>query len=709
MTDSYTVGCDIGGTFTDIAVINDQGTLWTAKADTTPGSLADGVVAAVTLVADQMQVDVETLLEQTERFVNGTTVVTNNLLELSGAKTGLLTTQGFGDTLRIARIPAGDERDQHDQRNVPDIVDRSAIREIPERIDYSGETVVELDETALRDATVDLVENEGVETIAVCFLWSVENGAHETRAREIIHDEYPDRYVTLSHEVYAGIKEYERMVTAVANSYTAPDVAEYFDQLETELSDMGLDPAAISVMQGSGGSTTVDQATAEPVRLLNSGPTGGVIASQALGDQLDEPNIIAADMGGTSFECSIIENGEYSMSERTEIRRQIPTALTTVDMNTIGAGGGSLVDIDKRGIPQVGPDSAGARPGPACYDRGGTDATLTDAALVLGLISPDSVESGSVVLDADAASAALERDVAGPMGMSVEAAAAAVYNIAVESMSNAIRGVTIEVGRDPSKFTMMAYGGALPMFAADACSRLGISRAVVPEMGPVFSAYGLMQTDDVRIRNRSVFWNPGDPVETVNEALAAMADEVRSDLRAAGFDEADISVEREAKFKFQGQLYDYPISLPDEPLTEADLEAIRDEFPETYEQEYGSGTAWNAPVVIRGARVTGRGRTASQHTTGEEAGSDEALTPTATRTVFLPNERRESTVPVYNGGAIHPGDTVSGAALVDTGHTTVFVPASHAVSADRRGTLSLTETDAQTDATATGTTPEQES
>ncbi len=691
---AYRIGCDIGGTFTDIVVMNSSGELWAAKADSTPGQLVDGVVQAIENVAGEIGTDPETLLEQTERFVNGTTVVTNAIIERSGARTGLLTTKGFEDTLRIARSPVGDERDQNKQRNVPDIVDREDIRAIPERTDYKGAEVVDLDETAVREAVQELVEEEGVETVAVCFLWSFKNADHEQRAREIIAEEYPEVYVTLSHEIYPKIREYERMVTSVLNSYAAPDVSSYLDELQAELVDRGLDESRIAVMQGAGGSTTPQQARDEPIQLIDSGPAGGVIGADMLGDQLGRTNVIAADMGGTSFDCSLIENGEYTLAERSEVLRQVLTGLTKVDITTIGAGGGSIASVDERGIPQVGPESAGADPGPVAFGRGGEYPTLTDIAVVLGLISPAAFQSGSIELDEAAAARAVRTHIAEPMDLSITEAAAATYDIAVATMSDAIRSITVEKGRNPDKFTLFGYGGALPIFAMDVCAPLGIEEVVIPRTAPVFSGYGLLQCDDVRTYSRSLFWSPGESVDPVNEAVQEMTDQARTDLAAAGYDETDIHIRREARFKFQGQLYDKPVALPDGEITAADLEDIRERFPDMYEAEYGAGTAWETPVVTQSLRVIGTGTTEQRR---RDPADHESHTPTAvgSRELFLPVTREQTSVDVFDPDTLTPGAALDGPAVVEGPNMTMFVPDGCDLAVDRYGHYRLHQRDTE--------------
>jgi N-methylhydantoinase A len=689
----YQVGCDIGGTFTDIAVLDDDGSLWTDKAGTTPDNLVNGVEQAVENVADQMDMTPSALLSDADRFINGTTIVTNNIIELKGAKTGLLTTKGFKDTLKIARSPRSESRDHHQQHNVPDIVEPDRIKEIPERSDFDGEAVVSLDETAVEEAVDDLVEEQGIDSIAVCYLWSFRNPEHERRTVEIIESKYPDLYVSASHEILPVIREYERMTTTTLNAYTGPDVSEYLDELESELADLGLDPSVISVMQSAGGSTTKAAAQMEPIRLIDSGPVGGVIGTQSVAEQLGYENVIAADMGGTSFECSVVEDGSFTISQRTEIREFL-TGLTKIDTNTIGAGGGSIARLDSRGVPKVGPESAGADPGPACYGQGGSDPTLTDAMLGLGFLNPDSFLGGRRQLNAPAAEDALREAVAEPLGYSVEEAAAAVYEVAINSMSNAVRGVTVEEGNDPTEFPIMAYGGALPMFVPDICASLGIEEAIVPRGAPVFSAYGLLQTDDVRTLSETLYWDPGEPVDQINDTLDRITAKVTERLEATGFDEDSISIDREGLFKFEGQLFDFPVTLPDGTIDEAYLDQLSEDFPEMYEEEYGPGTAWvDTPVVLRAVRVTGTGHT-EKYTMTERDSTDENPSRES-REVFLPMQHEYADVEVYDGTTLQPGQSIEGPSLIEENITTVFIPRKQSMSIDSYGnyTINIESTD----------------
>lgn len=689
---TYHIGCDIGGTFTDITVMNDEGRVWTDKADTTPRNLANGVEEAVKNVVGHIGLSMTELLDQTDRFVNGTTVVTNSIIELNGAETGLLTTKGTSDTLRIARSPRTSDRDHHNQQNVPDIVSRDAIKEIPERVDYSGDTVVPLDETAVENAVADLVENEGVEALAICFLWSFQNPTHENRAKELIEEQYPNLYVTVSHEIYPKIREYERMVTTMLNSYTAPEVSTYVDEIKERLTSKGLDKSALTIMQGSGGSTTLQGAKSEPIRLIDSGPVGGVIGGKALGERLGTDNIICADMGGTSFETSIIENGEYTVSERTDIR-EFTTGLNKIKTNTIGAGGGSIARLDNRGIPQVGPQSAGADPGPACYGEGGTVPTVTDAALVLGLMSPDAFLSGRRELDKKAAKRVIEETIADPLGYSAEEAAGAIYEITVNSMSNAVRNATVEQGRDPSAFTFVSYGGASPLYAVDICETLGIERIVIPQNASVFSAAGLLQADDVRNYSQSVFWEPGDDIDKINTALTAVEQKAKSTLRDSGFDDDEIEIERQGEFKFKGQLFTHPVALPDGEITSADIEHIQEEFPEIYEEEYGSGTAWiEMPVILRGVRVRCVGRH-EKPSPRPQTVEEMTVKPSTSREVYLPEQHEYADVDIYSESILGPGAIVDGPAVIEKDITTVFVPRSHEMTVDEYGNYRIARTD----------------
>ena len=699
---NFQIGCDIGGTFTDVVVLDELGQVYTDKSDTTPHDLGEGVIAAIGNAAAQLGVATDDLLSNTTRFVNGTTAVTNSIAELRGAKVGLIVTRGFRDTLRIARSARNAERDHHRQLNVPDVVARDCIVEVNERVDRKGDVVVALTEAEAHRAIDELVAR-GVESLAVCLLWSFQNPAHEELVRGVAEREHPELYTSVSSTLYPMIREYERMMTTVLNSFTGLRVAEYTASIESRLAERGL-RVPISFMQSFGGTLTADEARMRPIALVDSGPVGGVVGANDLGKRLGIENIITADMGGTSLDVSVISGNRYTVTQRVKLREFL-TGLSKVDVVTVGAGGGSIAWLDTRGIPQVGPRSAGADPGPACYGRGGDQPTVTDASVALGIMDPGAFLGGRRTLDADKSREAIQRVVGDPLGLSVDEAAGAIYRLVVANMSSGVRSATVERGRDPRDFTLFPFGGALPVFAADICREMGITKAVIAADSAVFSAAGLLGTDDVRNLTRSIFWSDGDPVEDVNDALEALEAQARESLREAGHGADRITVERQGDFKFEGQLFELTVPIPDGHVDQAHLHRILETFPELYEAEYGEGTAWvESPIHLMAVRVTATGRT--EKVQPQPAARESGDPVRGERDVYLPSEGRRQRLPIYDAHLLDEDSAVAGPAIIEHRLTTTVVPRGWQLSVDPLGNFVLEDTrdelrDAPAQATAT--------
>ncbi|RFU65014.1 hydantoinase/oxoprolinase family protein [Peribacillus glennii] len=674
MTDSYQIGIDMGGTFTDIVVINQKGEMWTDKADTTPKNLIEGLLTSLDNVSGQMGISRTSLLNQCDRFVHGTTIVTNSIAELKGAKVGLLVTKGFRDTLRIARSPRTDDRDHHKQVNVPDIVDRKCILEIEERIDKNGKEIVEMNSRQVEQAVKQLVEENNVEAIAVCLLWSFLNAEHEQQVKKIIESKYPSVYVTVSSELYPVMREYERMVTTTLNAFTGPKVVRYVDQVQSTLEEIGLKSSVVFI-QSFGGSLSADEVRLAPITLVDSGPVGGVLGSNHLGTTLGIKNMITGDMGGTSYDCSVIVDNKFSKTQRVYLREFL-TGLSKIDVTAIGSGGGSIAWLDSRGVPQVGPQSASSDPGPVCYGRGGDQPTVTDANVVLGFIDPMYFLGGRRKLEKEKAEEVYNEKLASKLDMSITDAAASVYQLVVASMSNAVRGVSVERGHDPSEFTFVAYGGALPIFAAEICREIGIRKAVIPSTSAVFSAQGLLAGDDVRNLVRSCFWKPGQEVDNVNKILEEMEEQIKASLYASGFKDGEYEIQRFGDFKFEGQIFELPVPIPSGRLTRKTLEEIANNFAPLYEAEYGPGTAWvHSPVNMFTVRVTGIGNVEKFQ---PKSYSDNPVkaedVQKSTRQVFLPMEHKWTDIPVYDDREITPGSKFVGPAIIERTQTTIFIP-----------------------------------
>jgi N-methylhydantoinase A len=686
VTRQFQIGCDIGGTFTDVAVVDSDGRVFADKADTTPGALSDGMLRALENAAGQVGLRLEELLGSTTRFVNGTTLVTNSIAELQGARAGLLTTKGHGDVLRIARSSRNHHRDHHLQRNLPQIVPRERVVEVEERIDRKGKVVVPLQGDEARRA-VEALCAQGVEAIAVCLLWSSANPAHEEQLASLIEAEHPELYVSVSSRLHPVMREYERTMTTVLNCFTGLGVARYTRAVESELGARGL-RVPISFMQGFGGTLSADEARARPITLVDSGPAGGVVGAARLAGRLGIDNVLAADMGGTSFDVTVLPAGEINVTQRVMLGEKFLTGLSKIDVHPVGAGGGSVGWVDVRGVPRVGPRSAGADPGPACYGQGGTEATVTDACVALGIIDPDVFLGGRRHLDAKLASEALAQ-FGDPLGLEVEQAASAIYRLVTAEMGNAIRAVTVERGRDPRQFVMAAFGGALGIFAADIARRTGIRQVVVPAQAAVFSAFGLLGTDDVRALARSAPWAGGD-ASHVDQILKDLEQEAVQSLRDAGFPDDRIEVTKQGDFMFAGQLWELTLPIPHEgSVTTADLEAVQAVFPQHYEAEYGAGTAWPVPVVMMTARVVARGVTDKLEPTGRRdggsGGGNADGARIGSRRIRRPFEDELVDADAYDALRLAPDVRIAGPAVVEHPFTTIQVPAGCALRVDERG------------------------
>jgi N-methylhydantoinase A len=682
------IGVDVGGTHTDVCV-SAGGVMTRGKALTTHDDYSVGVVEAIGVAAERLGHTAESLLADTEALVNGTTVVTNALTELRGAKVGVLITRGFKDTFRFAGGARRPVYDDQLQVNPPDIMPRSCIKEIDERMLGEGNALLPLDEDQVRQAVREL-RDEGVETLAVCFLWSFRNPDHERRARDIIHEEWPGAFVSLSSDVYPVMREHERFISCVFNSYCQPGAVRLLDTLERRLTDNGF-KGHLSFFAGAGGAITRELAERLPLLLLASGPAGGVTGAISLAREMGISDLLVGDMGGTSFDTALVLGLEPMLTAQVDIAG-MPTGVTVLDILSVGAGGGSLATVDDRGVPQVGPQSAGSMPGPVCYGRGGTQPTVTDAAVAAGLIDPDGYLDGRVTLDPDAAVAAIER-FGEAFDWPLEKSIDAIIQLTVTNMAGALRSVTIERGQDPRECTMFAYGGTLPMFAAAICERLEIDKVVVPANSSVFSAFGLLLAKFVRRYSRSVDISLVDP--TVPDVVAAIRDDMTAtaleEAAAGGIPEADCEFEWAADLRFMGQTFEIGVPLPDGPLTAATAQQMAEKFPGLYEDAYGKGTAWEgSPVVLLNLNLTVvADRPRPEIPTFEADGQGAESAERTRRRVLMPGGEWEDDVPVYDGALFQTGMAVDGPAVVDEHDTTLFIPPGWRCERDERTNYTL--------------------
>jgi N-methylhydantoinase A len=576
------IASDIGGTFTDLAYHDERtGELGLAKASTTPDDLACGVLDTL----DRARVDAA----GTEFFVHGSTVIINALTERKGARTGLITTRGFRDVLEIGRANRPDIYNFYFRKLEP-FVPRHLRLEVRERVSYKGEVLEPLDEEDVRQA-VRRLKKEGVEAIAICFLHSYANATHEQRALEIAREEAPDLAITASCDVTRQWREYERTNTAVLNAYVQPIAARYLGTLEQSLAHLGMRPETLHVMQSNGGIATFQQGKITPIRLVESGPVAGVIGAIAIGRLVGEENIISLDIGGTTAKSSLVQHGvvrtttEYQI-EWTPTSPGYPIMAPVVDIVEIGAGGGSIAWIDKAGALKVGPQSAGAVPGPACYGKGGTEPTVTDANLLAGRINPDYFLGGEIKVDVEAARRAVRR-VAEPFGLSDVEAALGVIRLANSNMDNLLRLVSVRRGFDPREFCLVAFGGGGSMHATALARRLHVKKVIVPVAPAVFSAWGMLMTDlRVDLVQTAIARTDRMTSGAMMEILMRLEREALDYFGHERIGPERVVTQRFADMRYLGQEHTVRVPLPGGELGGDSMREIEERFGSLHEQHY---------------------------------------------------------------------------------------------------------------------------
>jgi len=676
----YRVAMDIGGTFTDVVTYDEQKGIFAAtKVSTTPDNLSEGVLAGLDAVIDQ-PADINFL-------VHGTTQGLNAFLERRGARVLLLATAGVEDTYHIARGPRTRLYDLHYRKPTP-LVPRRDVLGIGGRIAADGSELTPLDEQAVRDAA-RTVREQGHGAIAVAFLFSYKNPAHELRAREILREELGEEIsISLSHEAAKEWREYERTSSAVMESYTGPVVRRYLVDLERRLASRGL-TVPLHVMQSSGGILTAESARRRPLQTLLSGPVGGAIAGAELSRQTNRPNLIGIDMGGTSFDVSLIVDGEPDVSAEARLEG-LPMLMSVVNIHTVGAGGGSVAWVEAGGL-RVGPRSAGARPGPACYARGGTEPTVTDANLVLGRIDPHGFAGGQMSLDTALATEAVDR-LAKEFGLSTTAMAEGICDVANAKMAQAIRTITVSRGIEPRDSALVAFGGAGPMHAVFLARELGIAETVVPRFPGAFSAWGMLQTRIRQDYTEPYFFldedlDGADMAATLTrmqqQALDALAHEgVPADRRSASH-AVDI------RYAAQEYTLTVPLTDADEPRQADFLATIAQRFADLHKSRYGHANL-GAPiefVTLRTAAFGDLGRPEPQRWPAATT----TTFPHEIRPVVFDGEPRPTTVARRDD--LFAGHVFDGPAVIVEDTATTVVPPGYTVSVDDIGTLLIRRKD----------------
>ena len=612
-TTTYRVGVDIGGTFTDIVLLGSDDTIRTWKISSSVDDYARAIVEGLA----ELFAEAGLTGGQIEEIRHGTTVASNAILEHKGALVGLITTRGFRDVLEIRTLRMPRLYDLAWTKPAP-LIERYLRRTVDERIDARGTVERPLD-TADAECQVDALLAEEVEAIAVCLLHSFTNPVHEQEIAAIIRRKAPRLPLSVSCEVLPEIKEYERTSTVVVNAYVMPIVARYLRALRKGLDAAGI-PAPLLLMQSNGGLTTDSAAAARPMNIIESGPAGGVIGAQALARARELPKIITFDMGGTTAKASMVEQGEvmraaeYSVGADMMVGSRLLSGagyalkVPAIDLVEVGAGGGSHVWIDDGGALQIGPESAGAVPGPVCYDKGGTQPTVTDASVLLGYINPQHLVGGTLKLNAGNAQRAFEHAIAVPLGMSVEQAAYGAHQIAASNMIRAIKAVSTERGRDPREFSLFAFGGNGPLFACGMASALGIARVIVPPSAGVFSSFGLLYADVEHHYSRSLRrLLRGAGIAEIERAWSELEGQARAQLASEGYVGACALVLRSAAMHYYGQSFELSVPVPGSPLDATAGASLEEAFAQEHERTYGHRASADEPVELVSIHVVGRG------------------------------------------------------------------------------------------------------
>jgi N-methylhydantoinase A len=696
---AYLVGIDIGGTFTDCAIVDRKGTLLTTKVPSTPQDFSRGMMDALGAGAKALGVPMDRFCRDIAFLSHGTTVGTNTIIQKKGAKVGLITTKGHEDAIHIMRGSRGYAgRDIRKVVHFPEtskpapIVPKRLIRGVSERVDCFGEVVVALNEAEADRAIRELLQ-EGVEAIAICFLWSFRNPRHELRVKEMVQSLSRRVFVTASVDIAPKWGEYERVTATALNAYLGPVMSGYLERINDSVQELGY-RHGLQITQCGGGTVPVERAGEAPLLTLDSGPVSGVTASMFLGAAMGEKNVITTDMGGTSFDVSIIFEGRpaYSFVANTD---QYEYFLPKVDLQAIGAGGGSLVrvNVEARTL-SVGPDSAGAFPGPVCYGRGGLVPTVTDAQLVLGYLDPDNFAGGRMKLDRDSALGAIEK-IASSINLRPLECAAGICRIVELQMADVIRKVTVEKGFDPRDFVLFAFGGAGPAHAGVFAQELGVRKIIIPQRkaASTWCAFGAAAADVLHIFEHSEIMSTPVPAKRVNAALEELDERASLLMKSEGIAAGRQRFEYSLDVRHKGQINEVEIALPFDRVPGAYEPRLRELFTERYEKLYGRGSALAGAQLeivvcrLRARALTPRPRLVASKKSSRSIPASARRKP---RSIYWPDLRKLRATPVFNGEKLALGNRIKGPAIVETADTTVVVHPGRTLRVDALGNFEIT-------------------
>jgi N-methylhydantoinase A len=681
---SLRLAADIGGTFTDVAVFDQKNKrLLLGKSLSTPRTMVEGIEAGVTKAG--------TTFSEASLFLHGSTVAINTMLERTGAKTALVTTRGFRDVYEIGRINRPDAYNLFFQKHVP-LVPREHCYEVTERLYADGRVCEPLAEAEIH-ALADIFEREKIEAVAILFLHCYRNPAHELRAKEILQQRLSGVFVSASHELSQEYREFERCSTIVANAFVGPCVQRYLTEIGERITEEGF-KGTFLVVQSTGGLFELDKARSECIRILESGPASGVIGTQALCHALGMDNAIAFDMGGTTAKAGVILNGRALTTSHTLIGsydRALPIQVPTIDIFEVGTGGGSIARVEHGGALHVGPRSAGAEPGPACYGRGGTEPTITDANLLLGRLGADRFLGGEMKLDVSAANRAMMERVAKPLGLGTTEAANGILRIAATKMSYAVKGVTTERGLDAGRFALVAYGGAGPLHATAVAREIGIGKVIIPRAPGHFSAFGMLYSD-LRYDFARTWFLSLQQIDfaAFDTVFGELEQQGCSAIAMSAISTREVTVQRALDMRYVGQEHTVTVEIPKHHFEKRDRKAIKELFDLVHEQRYGT-SAPNEPAEIASLRTTVTGIVEKPGLERIEPGE---VTPpkeaqTGRRKTFF-QELGFIDTPTLARAAFLAGNRVQGPALIEEHASTTVVLPGDSAEVDALGNLVIT-------------------
>jgi len=678
----FRVCVDTGGTFTDCVVLDDGGNLTEFKWPSTPGDFSEGVLNALEEAASAYSLSREQFIRQTELIVHGTTVATNALITKNVARTAMITTRGFRDIIEMRRSLKIDTHSMYEAFIPPyeSIVPRYLRLVIDEKTKYTGEIVRPIDEVELR-GIIEKLKQEKIEAVALCFINSYANPENERRAAEICQKSLDGVFVTYSSEILPKMGEYERESTCVINACLGPVVGRYMANLERKLRESGF-TGQLLIMQANQYAQSVSAVTRKPAYLMGSGPAAAPAGAAFLGRVIGEPNFITADMGGTTFDASLLRNSQVSLIAG-EWLGDDRLGIKVVEVNSIGAGGGSIAWLDSLGLLRVGPQSAGADPGPACYQRGGTEPTVTDAAVVLGYIPDDYFWGGKLKLDVALARSAVKK-VAGPLKMSIEEAAQAIFTTVSSNMADGTTEISTRKGYDIRDFSLLAFGGGGALCGAFIADLLGIQKTIVPRFAASFSAWSMFVLDVGRDYLRSHLCtlkdaNPGD----INQLYQEMIEEALKEFQALKVSREEMVVEKSADVRYRGQYHELEISFPAAEVTRQDIEQMEKEFHQKHKELFTFSLPW-VPVEFRNLRLIARVRSKKIDVRKISAGTKSPSGALKRKRQCYFNGGFVETQ-IYDGTRLKAGNVIQGHAVIEEPTTTVVIPAGFTCHIDEYG------------------------